>query len=191
MVVHRDRDYLSDEEVHKFEEKLRQHDIQPFVTGPSDIEGYYLSVDHICKQHPTLERERVTEIVRQACSESRDLSVKDIINLRTEHAFGRRKSGESVNVGAIAVQAQNDYDSAPVSMARGKIVLGTLKALLQKELGSNSALIAPSAHIDEPRLRAIAEAIWPQATRADPASRSPARPDEVRHRGTEQDRVPG
>ncbi len=161
MVVHRDRDYLSHDDARKFEEQLLQHDILAFVTGPSDIEGYYVSVDHICKQHPAIPRHRVEQLLEQARAATRDQSVKAIVNLRTEQAFRRRKAGDSMNHGEIAVQAQKDYDADPAKMARGKIVLGHLKALLQKELGSNSALIAPSSHIADPCLRKIADAIWP------------------------------
>jgi hypothetical protein len=167
MVVHRDRDYLSDEDVQKFEAQLQQHDIEAFVTGPSDIEGYYVSVEHICKQHPALSRERVAEIVEQARCDTRDQSLKAIVNLRTEQAFRRRKGGDSVNHGDIAVQAQKDYDANPEAMARGKIVLGHLKALLHKELTANSVLVAPSLHLVEPRLREIAAKIWPTSEGAE------------------------
>lgn len=162
MVVHRDRDYLSDDEVRKFQEKLEQQDIEAFVTGPSDIEGYYVSVDHVCKQHPKLPRKRVAELVEQARAETREQSVKAIVNLRTEGAFRRRKGGESVDHGAIAIQAQKDYEAAPESMSRGKIVVGHLKSLLQKELSTNSALVASSPHLDVPQLRAIAVKVWPK-----------------------------
>ena len=167
MVVHRDRDYLSDEDVQKFEAQLQQHDIEAFVTGPSDIEGYYVSVEHICKQHPALSRERVAEIVEQARCDTRNQSLKAIVNLRTEQAFRRRKGGDSVNHGDIAVQAQKDYDDNPEAMARGKIVLGHLKALLHKELTANSVLVAPSLHLVEPRLREIAAKIWPTSEGAE------------------------
>ena len=113
MVVHRDRDYLPDDEVEKFEQQLKKHDIRAFVTGPSDIEGYYLSVDHICKQHPSLGKERVQQLVDLARTETRDLSLKAIVNLRTEQAFRRRKDGASVNHGEIAVEAQKDTRLIP------------------------------------------------------------------------------
>ncbi len=163
MVVHRDRDYLSDDEVDRFEQELTKHDIRAFVTGPSDIEGYYLSVDHICKQHPSIGRERVQELVDQARTETRELSLKAIVNLRTEQAFRRRKDGASVNHGDIAVEAQKQYEADCAKMARGKIVLGHLKALIQKEVGANPALIVSSPHLADARLRAVAETIWPKA----------------------------
>jgi hypothetical protein len=171
MVVHRDRDYLSDDDVSRFEQQLAQHDIRAFVTGPSDIEGYYLSPDHVSRQHPTLDKARVRELIEQAHTETREQSIKAMVNLRTEQAFRRRKGGEQVNHGEIAVKAQSEYDDDPIKMARGKIVLGHLKSLLQKELGSNSVLVAPSPHLNDLRIRAVAEKIWarPEQTSSRPA----------------------
>lgn len=163
LVVHRDRDYLSPEDAERFERRLQNHGIQAFLTGPSDVEGYYLSTDHIARQHPTVQRERIAQLIDQARQETRSQSLEAIINLRTEQAYRRRRDdGDgNVNVGAIAVTAQQDYDADPVGMARGKIVLNKLKTLLHAELRSNPILIAPSEHLTDQRLQAIARAIWP------------------------------
>jgi predicted ATPase len=160
LVVHRDRDYMSDDEVARFVEQLRAHDIVAFVTSSSDIEGYYLSVDHVSRQHPVISRSRIVELIALAQSETRERSIAAIVNLRTELAFRRRRGGESVNHGEIAIQATREYDVDPARMARGKIVLGHLKSLLHRELGTNSALIATSPHIADESLRLIANGIW-------------------------------
>ncbi|MFP2895017.1 AAA family ATPase [Corallococcus sp. 4LFB] len=172
MVVHRDRDYISTEEATRFTESLKKNGIESFITAGNDIESQYLSTDHITSTHPGTPQNRVVELLEQARLNTKDKSLKSIINIRTDQAIRKRnKTGSSVDHGEIALQAQRDYDASPSSMARGKLVLNELKALLQKELGTNTTLIVPSQQLQTPDLMTIAAKIWPPKQ---PASSGPS-----------------
>lgn len=161
MVVHRDRDYMTEAAVKEFVEALQKHGLYAFVTAGNDIESYYLSADHIAACHSTIVSTRAEELLKEARANTKDASLKAIVNIRTEQAFKRRnKTNESADIGAISVAAHKEYDTNPAAMARGKIVLGELRALVQKELGANSRVVTPSKHIHSKELDAVAKEIW-------------------------------
>jgi energy-coupling factor transporter ATP-binding protein EcfA2 len=162
LVIHRDRDYLVEDAVHAFEERLEQAGVASFVTDSNDIESYFLNAEHLHSLNPGVTVERIRELLTQATEETRNQSVEAIVNQRTIEAFRqRRDGGPAPNHGAIAVQAQTDYAANPDLQRRGKVVLGRVQALLQQELGMNPRVFFPSVHLRSDALAGIARQIWP------------------------------
>jgi AAA domain, putative AbiEii toxin, Type IV TA system/AAA ATPase domain len=162
LIVHRDRDYMSQNAAETFEQRLTQQAIKPLLTDHNDIESYFVSAAHLHELNPMASVGRIQELIDQATAETSDKSIAAMVNLRTEEAFRRRQAGHPPpNHGQIAVQAQADYAQGPATYRRGKIVLGRVTALLQHEIGQNPRIFFPSAHLKVPRIAAIAQAIWP------------------------------
>ena len=163
LVVHRDRDYMSSQRVQDFCEALTNAGVRPFLTDPSDIEGYFLNAEHLHMLNPAISVGRIKEVIQQAIGNSEQASLEAIINLRTEEAFRlRNKGGSSPNHGAIATRARADLTADKAGLARGKIVSGRAQALLQQEMGANPRTYIPSKHLEVPTLRTIANEIWPK-----------------------------
>jgi hypothetical protein len=143
-----------------------------FLTEPNDIEGYFLSAKHLNYLNPTVSVERMDELLTKATQEMKDKSIEAIVNQRTAEAFRKKQEGgNGPNHGAIAVQAQADYDANPVSMRRGDIVLGRFQALLQQELGNNPKVFHPSPYLRSAKLKALSSSIWPStATDTEPTT---------------------
>ena len=82
----------------------------------------------------------------QATLETREATIRDIINLRTEQAW-RRRTGtrDQPNVGDIGVAAYAEYDGNPQAMRRGKRVLAQVRSILQQQLGGHANLNVPFA----------------------------------------------
>jgi energy-coupling factor transporter ATP-binding protein EcfA2 len=164
LVVHRDRDYMSPDESTTYTTRLAANGCSVFLTDFSDVEGYFLNRDHIHNLYPQITMERAGELIEQATALTRDASITDIINLRTERALRKRnQTGEQFNAGAIALAAQHEYDADTTTMRRGKRVIGSFKALLQQELGANPKLDGLSTALSITALRTIATAVWPPA----------------------------
>lgn len=162
LVVHRDRDYMSQDAADKFEQRLRNAAIYPLLTDLSDVEGYFVNAAHLHALNPAVAPERIETLITQATAETRDKSVESVINQRTQEAFrARQDGGGGPNHGAIGVAAAADYEADPQTYRRGKDVLGRLSALLQAELGANPRIYLPSVHLRVPSITAIAEKIWP------------------------------
>ncbi len=156
MIVHRDRDYLTDANVSEFQDALSKHNISPFVTSGSDIECYFAKADHLHYCCPSISRQEIDQIVAQALKETRSKSIEAIVNLRTEQAFRQRnKGGDAPNHGRISTEANAEYDANPPAMMRGKVVLKKLRQLLQQRLGSNPRLLVGSEHLSVKELSDI------------------------------------
>lgn len=161
LIIHRDRDYMSDEYAQVFENRLNDVSINPLLTDSNDIECCFLNAGHLRALNPGVTIERIQELIDQATAETADKSVEAIVNQRTMEAFKARQTGGAPpNHGAIAVQAKNDYDSDPSRYRRGKSTLGRLQALLQQELGSNPRVFFPSEHLRTDKLSGTAASIW-------------------------------
>jgi len=112
--------------------------------------------------NPAITIERIEELIQEATDQAAEKSVVAIVNQRTAEAFKiRQAGGAQPNHGEIAVKARVDYDANPMTMRRGKEVLGRLQGLLQKELGNNPRIFFPSSHLRRPSLAALAARIWP------------------------------
>ncbi len=164
LVVHRDRDYMSQVSLQSFTRRLADANIAPMITAENDIECYFLSAEHLNAANPALAVARAQQLIDQATAEVSAKSVEAIVNLRTEEAFRRRQQGDGPpNHGAIAVDATDDYHANPNAFRRGKIVMGRLKQLLQQELRANPRIFVPSQYLARAEISAIASAIWPPA----------------------------
>jgi hypothetical protein len=161
-VIHRDRDYLGTTSVTTFAERLARAGLSPFLTELNDIESYYINAEHLNSLNPSLSVDRITQLIAQATADTAAESVRAIVNQRTDEAFReRRDGGPTPDHGAIAVQAQTDYNRDPASMRRGTVVLVRLQALLQQELGANPRVFFPSQYLRSASLSGIATQIWP------------------------------
>ncbi len=158
VVVHRDRDYMTDEDVSQYCASLEKHSLIPFVTDSNDVECYFLNADHLAECNPGVTKDRVVELIDQAILEAKDATIKAIVNLRTQDAFRKRGTNQKqVDHGEIAVTATKEFDANPEGVVRGKEALGRLKSLIQQELKQNPMVVVPSKYLILERLQRIAE----------------------------------
>lgn len=160
-ILHRDRDYMPNEEAEKLEVGLKAIDAHPFITSSSDVENYFLNPAHIAELNPNISIQRAQELIDAATAMTREKSIKALINIRTETAIKNRNGGPAHNAGELAAQAFADYDTDPTRWRRGKLVLNELRSLLHQELKTNALLLKSSTHLKVPELKTIKDAIWP------------------------------
>jgi ABC-type arginine transport system ATPase subunit/ribosomal protein L19E len=160
-IVHRDRDYMDNASAEKFECGLISIQAHPFLTDFSDVDSYFLNAAHIAELNPLISRERVQELIDIATANTKNESVSSLINIRTEAAIRGRNGGPAHNAGALAAQANADYESDPVKWRRGKIVLRTLRSLLHQELKTQAELFTRTDHLKLPKLEKLRLEIWP------------------------------
>jgi predicted ATPase len=161
VVVHRDADYLPAADLDRYTERIRGCGCTTFVTDTNDIEGYFLNAGHINSIYPHIGPQRARELLREATVITHDASIRDMINIQTEHAWRRRtRTGDTPNVGEIAEDVIRTYTANPDLMRRGKKVFAQLRLLLQRELKTHARLEAPSAALAVPSLATIAREIW-------------------------------
>ena len=146
-----------------------------FLTSHSDVENYFLNAQHLAQLNPGLAVARAQELIDKATADTREKSVKKLINIRTEAAIRSRNGGPAHNAGDLATRAIEDYDGDPVKWRRGKVVLGQLRGLLHQELKSDPKVILATPHLTCLELTSIRDAIWP----AHPAVPAGVQPNEM------------
>ena len=83
IVVHRDRDYLTDKEGTEWETEIRNMEAEPFLTLGVDIESHFLRADHLAELNEKTEAE-MDQLLRCATEACRELSIEKYVNGRTD-----------------------------------------------------------------------------------------------------------
>lgn len=133
VVVHRDRDYLSDDEVATYESGLSKAGLFPFVTQGTDVESHFLNLDYLARKYPEIKREDLEALRGEAQAAVNDASKTIMINARNEAANRARNRGEVVPSAAeMMLKAQEDHDTNPDRFTHGKKWLKKFNALVQE-----------------------------------------------------------
>lgn len=163
VVVHRDRDYMSVEEVATYRSALENLGIKVFITKGNDAESYFVSKEHINAIYPNVSIEQA-EIMLNECLE--DLKVKIVEKMiNTRHMRQLHASyagGTKPNAGAISTQCNTEYDQSPIDSLHGKIIEKAIKNKLQQMVGGHINLCVESPSLCDSALREISNEIWGQ-----------------------------
>lgn len=171
VLVHRDRDYLSDEEVKDYRESIEKScpNSVVFVTDGTDVESHFLSVDHLASLLPSLPREQVEALLQRATDDTTDESLKTYINSRLQIESQRlKREGKQVNIGEFSVSCTKAFEANRTLFRHGKKVLKRLRHILQTDLKLHHNAIQSSAHVSHPVLVGLATKII--SATANPAS---------------------
>lgn len=162
LVVHRDRDYLSPDSIQRFESQCRSKGIYAFITRPTCVEGYFLSIEHL-SQATGISPTQVQEIVGAATKEVESYSIDRIADAIADSVQDRA---------AALSEAQRRYNECSDDLRAAKDVFGRVKAALQKQLKMNPTIFQPSDALKDPTLLKIARSLWPSCdgTPMDPTS---------------------
>ncbi len=154
IVVHRDRDYLTDEESTKWETEIRSMAAEPFLTLGVDIESHFLHANHLAELNGKTEAE-MDRLLRRATEECRESSIEKYVNGRTDIA---KKAGTfgALNLGQMATRAPQLVDDNAERYRHAKTVLKKARQLYQQDSSTSLNVIAPSPHITVEELSTLA-----------------------------------
>jgi len=157
IVVHRDRDYLIDDEAGKWETEIRNMSAEPFLTMGVDVESHFLNAKHLAEKNGMSEEEMqgLIDAATQAC---RPISIEKYVNGRSDI---EKKAGTygKLNVGQLAAQAPATIDENIARYRHSKTVLRQLRKDFQEAQGSNLRVVEPSGHISVGEFEALAKKI--------------------------------
>jgi len=69
--VHRDKDYLTKEEIEAEIESYRKKGITLFITRGTDIESYFVNLEHISFCHGEIEKTELQSMIKQAMNDKK------------------------------------------------------------------------------------------------------------------------
>ncbi|WP_226661832.1 ATP-dependent nuclease [Microbulbifer aggregans] len=163
VVVHRDRDYMTDGEVAGYKEKLEAVGIKVFITSGNDAESHFVNENHVAELYPAIATARVGELIDECILERRNRILEKYINtIHNRRLQESYRGGEKPNAGAISIECTSNLDQDRRRYMHGKVVEGALRGKLQQELGGNVDLCKITSHLESPDLSAFAAEIWPE-----------------------------
>lgn len=155
VVIHRDRDYLTDAQIKEAKDKVDKSGHFFFTTTGTDVESCFIDINHIYELYGQLTLEQIEKAIEESTRETKDQSLKRIINhyMRIEKPqngdfYGKTKELEEL------------YDNNPERFRYGKKVLGRLSAKIQQMTGENCDLSQYSDNLLLESLSEISEQIW-------------------------------
>lgn len=127
IVVHRDRDYLSQAEVTAWKAEVVRLKAEPFVTEGIDVESHFLVPEYLASQNQGVSAEQLRTLIAECLSEGREEMVANYVNGRMDIARQNKSLG-TLNPGTLAVEAHKTISAAPNNF----VCKSTLKALRPK-----------------------------------------------------------
>lgn len=165
VIVHRDRDYMSEEEVTSYKSELENVGLNVFITVGNDTESHFINEKHITHLFPEVDIDRVQELIDVSINNRKNKIIEKYIN--TIH--GRKlqasyKGGCKPNAGSISTECNQNFNSDPRKYLHGKTVERALKGILQEEIKQNIVLCRVSPYICNDTLLSFAQDIWQNNT---------------------------
>lgn len=161
LIIHRDRDYLLDQEVSNIVQRIKEADAIPFITNGTDVESYYINAAHIADLYPSLNPEVISTLIDRATNQTRAESIEFI----KKHDHGER---HKTKVSYLDDLISGIFESNKSRYRHGKKTLRVLKSLLQKETGNNVNITKPTLSLKDATLNEIALKIWNYGDAASP-----------------------
>ncbi|MDV6030216.1 MAG: hypothetical protein F9B45_08930 [Phycisphaera sp. RhM] len=161
IVVHRDRDFLSDDEAQEWEEAIRRLHVEPMLTHGTDVESHFLSPDHLAENNAELARDEFAELVASLLQDNRNELIQTYVNGRLEIARINGTFG-AINIGQLAADAGDRIDRNPERLAHGKTLLRRLRESFQTTHGKNLVVGNASDHLQIDEIQVIARKAFPR-----------------------------
>jgi AAA ATPase domain/AAA domain, putative AbiEii toxin, Type IV TA system len=156
VVIHRDRDYLSDKQVNDLTKRIEKHGFNFFVTDGVDVESFYINAEHILELHPELTLDYIEEVIERSTDECQELSLDRLIDQVMSNEPPPEKGAYSKRI----KQLQQQYEDNKERFRYGKKVLGKVSSKIQRKLKKNPEIIRESDHIYSEQLCEIADDLW-------------------------------
>lgn len=164
VVIHRDRDYLKEEEILEYTAALAKEcrSAFVFVTAGTDLEAHFLNPVHISTLETRIQMEQVEALIERATEATAEYSIRKFINTRTQIEGPKtRKVGKQLDHGEVALRCQQEYLKHPTTFRHGKRVFKKLRDLLQSENKITSNPLQTSPHVASTELADVAKQVWP------------------------------
>lgn len=159
IVLHRDRDFFSDDRVGKWETQVRRLSVEPFVTLGVDVESHLLEPGHLAALNKELDEGGFKKLIRKVSVEIRDELVKKVVNgeidvHRAEGTYGK------LDVGQLAARAPKVIDAEPQRYVHGKTLLRAVRERFKRDTGKNLKDLSATKHVEVAALSTIAQKIF-------------------------------
>lgn len=152
ILIHRDRDYLSEYDVSELCRKYSSAGFKLFLTRGVDIESHFLTVEHLAMVYPQRTADEIAGLLARATYAAESKSVRVLTNARFEQAqarWDRATEARKPQAGRIAEEAKCEYDSDPERLRHGKETLKQFNKLAEAEWDGSRDIAVPTNALRE------------------------------------------
>jgi energy-coupling factor transporter ATP-binding protein EcfA2 len=155
ILVHRDRDYWTEEESQAWSKSVKQLRVQPFLSDAVHIENAFLDAQHLAELNTQLSADDFEALLRDATSDAEKESIQKYVNGRIDV---ERKKGTyaTLNHGELATEATDALRSNPERFRYGRAVLRALRRRFRDACGENLRVIHSTQHLASSTLQGVA-----------------------------------
>jgi energy-coupling factor transporter ATP-binding protein EcfA2 len=155
IVVHRDRDFLTESEVEAWKTEIRSLGVEAFVTKGIDIESYFIKPEHLAEANDDVSIEDIKATLDAVAEQEREQLMARYVNGRVDI---ERKAGSyrTLDVGKLATEAARAVSQAPLLYC-GKTFLPPLRAAFYTRFGNKAVLYTESRHLSDDDLVGISK----------------------------------
>lgn len=153
IVVHRDRDYLTNEEIGKQRENFEKIGINFFVSKGTDIESHFVNAKHINFCHPNITVEEAENIIQIGIQETKLKS----FDLLKKQEFGEKHKEKFTHLSEALIKL---FEIDLFRFTHGKTLYKSIKSKIQEKIKENTKLELVTKELFDSELNKIAEKIW-------------------------------
>jgi hypothetical protein len=155
VILHRDLDFLTDEEAERWKTEVRAQDVEPFLTRGRDIESHFIDAKYLSELNKDLTEIEFEDLINSVVDTTRPNIIADYVNARIDMARKEKRQG-NIDAGKLAVEAPKTI-SKDIRRFCGKTVLRAIRQEYQSRQKKNMASIATSDIVRDPFLYGIAK----------------------------------
>jgi len=155
IVLHRDLDFLTDDEAEKWKTEVRALGVEPFVTRGRDVESHFIESKYLAERNSGVAESEFDEMIETVVTKMQSQIIADYVNGRIDIARKDKTAG-LLNAGTLAVEAPKVI-SADVRRYCGKTVLRALRSEYQNRHKSNMGSLEASERLRDPLLTSVAK----------------------------------
>jgi predicted ATPase len=144
--VHRDRDFMSDEDAAGWHQEIIDLHAKPLMTLGLDVESHFLAPKHLEFANPAVGEAEFEELLVEARS--------DILASQKAKGFNRFLDNERrekrfarVDLGVSSLKIHSDVENNPVRFMSGKDTLARLRHIYKSKHGTNLQSFQSSEHL--------------------------------------------
>lgn len=161
IIVHRDRDFMSEQEVVNYRDSLTSTGVDVFITENNDVEHYFINADHINHILPEMATTDIQTLIDKALENKKTKVIeKQIDTIYKRRLKAYYKGGDEPKAGPISTECNNNYAADKYKYMHGKIIEKELRKLIQEKIGRQVNLFQDSPFVRPPALVAFAKKVW-------------------------------
>lgn len=154
LIIHRDRDFLSEEQVADLGHKYESSGFRLFVTKGTDIESHFLDVDHLKKVYSARTEQEIADVLLRATKAAESRSIRIMTSARFLEAEEQWTRGQRrPQAGDVAEATRIEYQSDSARFRHGKETLSHFNKIAEKEWRSTRNVAVPTNALQDVRLQ--------------------------------------